>query len=162
MSTIHTAATAPTSLLTSDTARRYLMPGLSAGAAFLGIELLVGALTTDLRRFPSAIAETIGVNSPLSPALGVVIHFTFSLFLAALFITLADRFQIRGRRLLAAGVLYMWVESGVSIWLVLHTLFPTTLPILFDAVPFWASFLGRTMFGVVLASVYASMRQRRR
>ena len=154
MSNITLTATAPV----SHTASRYLVPGLSAGAAFLGIELLVGAFTTDLWRFPTAIAETIGVNSPLSPVLGVIIHFTFSLLLAAVFITAADRIRLNAWKLLAAGVLFMWAESAVSIWLVLHTLFPTTLPILFDAVPFWASFLGRTMFGVVLASAYARVR----
>ena len=30
---------------------------------------------------------------------------------------------------------------------------------LFDAVPFWASLLGRIMFGVMLAVVYARMQQ---
>ena len=155
MSTTYFTAWPSAAQLRSATARRYLVPGLSAGAVFLGVELLVGAFTTDLWRFPSAIAETIGVSSPLAPALGVAIHFTFSMLLCALFVAGAERFQLRGRRLLAAGVLFMLAESPISIWLVLHTLFPTTLPILFDAVPFWASLLGRIMFGVVLAEVYA-------
>jgi hypothetical protein len=38
---------------------------------------------------------------------------------------------------------------------VLHTLFPSTLPLLFAAVPFWASFVGRSGFGVLLALAYA-------
>jgi len=49
----------------------------------------------------------------------------------------------------------MWAESAISIWAVLHTLFPSTLWILFSAVPFWASFVGRTAFGLVLAALYA-------
>jgi hypothetical protein len=86
---------------------------------------------------------------------GLAIHFGFSLALGALFITFARRFNIRRQRsLLAAGLLLMWLESAVSIWLVLHTLFPTTLPVLFAAVPFWASFLGRNAFGLVLAEAY--------
>jgi hypothetical protein len=155
MSTTYFTASPSAAQPRLDTARRYLVPGLSAGAVFLSIELLAGAFTTDLWRFPAAIAETIGVNSPLAPALGVVIHFAGSMLLGALFVVCAERFQLRGRRLLAAGVLFMLAESPISIWLVLHTLFPTTLPILFDAVPFWASLLGRIMFGVVLAEVYA-------
>ena len=156
---MYVTASPSASQLTSDTARRYVVPGLSAGAVFLAIELLAGAFTTDLWRFPSAIAETIGVNSPLSPALGVVIHFTCSALLGALFVAFAERFQVRGRKLLAAGVLFMLAESSISIWLVLHTLFPTTLPILFAAVPFPASLLGRIMFGVVLAEVYARIQR---
>jgi len=150
MSTTYFTTSPSAALPRSDTARRYLIPGVSAGAIFLGIELLAGAFTTDLWRFPTAIAETIGVDSPLAPALGVVIHFACSMMLGALFVACAERLQLRGRRVLAAGVLFMLAESAISIWLVLHTLFPTTLPILFDAVPFWASLLGRIMFGVVL------------
>jgi hypothetical protein len=50
--------------------------------------------------------------------------------------------------------LYMWAESAISIWLVLHTLVPDTLPVLLGAVPFWASVLGRSGFGVMLALMY--------
>ena len=132
MSTTYFTASPSASQQRLDTPLRYLIPGLSAGAVFLSIELLAGAFTTDFWRFPSAIAETIGVNSPLSPALGVVIHFTCSVLLGALFVAGAERFHIRGRRLLAAGVLFMLAESPISIWLVINTLFPTTLPILFE------------------------------
>jgi hypothetical protein len=159
MSTMHLTATADRQP-TSDTAYRWLVPGLSAGATFLGIEMLAGSLASDPWRFPSAIAETIGVNSPLSPALGVAIHFAFSVLLGAVFIAWAERFQVRGRKLLVAGVLFMWAESAISIWLVLHNLYPNTLPILLAAVPFWASLLGRTTFGLVLAAVYGTYPQK--
>ena len=158
MSTMHLTATADRQP-TWDTAYRWLVPGLSAGATFLGIEMLAGSLASDPWRFPSAIAETIGLNSPLSPALGIAIHFAFSVLLGALFIAWAERFQVRGRELLVAGVLFMWAESAISIWLVLHSLYPNTLPILLAAVPFWASLLGRTTFGLVLAAVYGSSRR---
>lgn len=143
------------STLTSDTARRWMLPGLTAGSVFLGVELLAGAATTSLWRFPQAIAEVVGVPWAFSIEAGLAIHFGFSLALGALFIAFAQRFNIRRQRsLLAAGLLFMWLESAVSIWLVLHTLFPNTLPLLFAAVPFWASFLGRNAFGLVLAESY--------
>jgi hypothetical protein len=133
---------------------RWLVPGLTAGAAFLSVELLAGTMSTSLWSFPEAIAETIGVSPAWSLLVGIVVHFTFSLGLGALFIVIAERFQLSLPKLLAAGVLFMWAESAISIWVVLHTLFPTTLPILFAAVPIWASILGRTTFGLVLALTY--------
>jgi hypothetical protein len=152
MSTMHLASV---QYPTTTALRRWTIPGLTAGAAFLAIELVAGAANTSVFRFPEAIAETIGVASSWSLLAGLIIHFTFSLGLGALFIGAANRLQLSGAKLLAAGVLFMWIESGVSIWLVLHTLFPTTLPILFAAVPVWASVLGRTTFGAVLAATYA-------
>jgi hypothetical protein len=136
-------------------ASRWLVPGLTAGAVFFGIELMAGSLTTSLWSFPEAIAEMIGVPPSWSLVAGVIVHFTFSLGLGVLFVILAEQFQLRGRKLLAAGVLFMMAESSISIWLILNTLFPTTLPILFAAVPFWASLLGRIAFGLTLAGMYA-------
>lgn len=134
------------------------MPGLAAGVAFLGIEMLAGqALWT----FPQSIAQTIRLGSPTSEfdatqfALGVAIHLAFSISLGVLFAAFADLFRLAGGKLLAAAVLFMWAESAVSIWLVLHTFLPGTLPLLLGAVPFWASFVGRTTFGVVLAVAYS-------
>jgi hypothetical protein len=143
--------------------RRWLVPGLAAGAAFLGFEMVAGAATgTTAWAFPQSIVQTVGLAAPndaLDPAsllLGMTIHMAFSVGLGVIFVALAQRLGLRGTgRLLVAGVLFMWLESAISIWAVLHTLFPSTLPILFDAVPFWASFVGRTMFGVVLASLVA-------
>jgi hypothetical protein len=144
----------------TDAARRFIAPGLIAGTGFLAFEVLVGAATTSAWSFPQAIVQTIGVGVPTPQldlpqlAIGIAIHLAFSVGLGVLFVAIADRFGLSGRRLLATGVLYMWAESAISIWLVLHTLFPDTLPILFAAVPFWASFVGRSGFGILLALSY--------
>jgi hypothetical protein len=136
-----------------------VLPGLIAGSAFLGFEMLVGAFTTSAWAFPESIPQTLGIAAPtwelepLQLTFGIIVHLGLSVGLAALFIALAQRFRVSGlKKLLAAGVLYMWAESAITIWVVLHTLFPATLPIEFDAIPFWASFVGRTGFGVILAA----------
>ncbi len=136
---------------------RWVTPGLVAGAAFLGFEVAAGAFSTSAWAFPQSIAQTIGLGAataafdPLETGLGVAIHLAFSVGLGVLFVQIARLLGLAGWKLVVAGVLFMWAESAVSIWLVLHTLFPSTLPLLFAAVPFWASFVGRTGFGVVLA-----------
>jgi hypothetical protein len=156
------AITAPTTV--ADAARRWLAPGLLAGATFLGFEMLVGACSTSVWEFPQAIAQTIGIGSPtydfnaVQLAAGIAIHLAFSIGLGVLFIAIARRLGLSGRRLMASAVLFMWIESATSIWLVLHTLFPATLPVLLGAAPFWASFVGRTGFGVVLALAYSRIR----
>jgi hypothetical protein len=117
--------------------RRWVAPGLGAGAAFLAFEMLVGCVTTAAWAFPQSIAQTIGLTTPttaLDPSallIGMTIHMAFSVGLGVIFIALAQRLGLRGAgRLLVAGVLFMWVESAVSIW---------------------ASIVGRTSFGLVLA-----------
>jgi hypothetical protein len=141
--------------------RACVVPGLGAGAAFLGFEMVVGAFTTTAWSFPQAIPQVIGLVpptsefEPISTLLGVVIHLAFSIGLGVLFAAIARQLGLRGGKLVAAAVLFMWAESAISIWAVLHTLFPATLPFLFGAVPFWASFVGRTGFGLVLAALYA-------
>jgi hypothetical protein len=156
------ATRAPSVVERESIVRRWIAPGLGAGAAFLLFEMLVGAVTTTAWAFPQSIVETIGLVAPtsaLAPSvllLGVTIHMAFSVGLGAVFITLTRRLGLRGTGgLLVAGVLFMWAESAISIWGVLHTLFPSTLYILFSAVPFWASIVGRTAFGMVLASLVA-------
>src|ERR1700681_2504858 len=109
-------------LATSQVVSRWLLPGLTAGAAFLGFEMLAGSISTSLWAFPQSVAETIGIGAPtyaLAPAsllAGIAIHLAFSVGLGILFMAIADRFSVRGRTLVAAGVLYMWVESAISIW----------------------------------------------
>ena len=141
---------------TPSAAQRWMLPGLNAGFAFLAVELAAGALSTSLWRFPEAIADVVGVPPAHSLIVGITIHFIFSLGLGTLFVAIADRFlRSRGHpTILLAGLMFMWLESPISIWLVLNTLYPTTLPILFAAVPFWASFVGRNLFGLVLAESY--------
>lgn len=149
----------------SSVQKDLIVPGLAAGAAFLGFEMLSGAFSTNAWAFPQSIPQTIGLTSPTSAldplalVLGVAIHLAFSIGLGLVFIALAQRLGLRGtRRLLLAGVLFMWAESAISIWAVLHTFFPSTLYILFSAVPFWASFVGRTGFGLILAALYSRSR----
>jgi len=131
--------------------------GLTAGAAFLGFEMAVGAFTTQAWAFPQSIVQTDGLGAPtsaLEPSqllMGVAIHLAFSVGLGVIFAALTQRLGLSGGKLLIAGAVFMWAESAISIWAVLHTLFPATLPLLFAAVPFWASFVGRTGFGLVLA-----------
>ena len=158
---MHIATSVNAPRATSPVAGRWIVPGLTAGGAFLGFEMLAGSISTSVWAFPQSVAQTIGIGSPtpaLAPAsllAGIAIHLAFSVGLGVLFIAIANRFSLTGRTLVAAGVLYMWVESAISIWLVLHTLVPDTLPVLLGAVPFWASFLGRSGFGVILALMYA-------
>ena len=147
----------------SDSARQWLAPGLIAGAAFLGFEMIAGTFSTSTWSFPEAIVQTIGLAAPTPDfdaaqlALGGAIHLLFSLGLGILFIAIARRLRLHGAKLVGAGVLFMMLESPISIWLVLNTLFPATLPIMFAAVPLWASFVGRVGFGVVLALAYARL-----
>lgn len=145
--------------------RHWVAPGVGAGAAFLGIEMIAGAATTTVWAFPQSIVQTIGLAAPtltLEPfalLLGITIHMAFSVGLGVHFVALARRLHLRGTgHLLIAGAVFMWAESAISIWGVLHTLFPSTLDILFSAVPFWASVVGRTAFGLVLAGLVALRR----
>ncbi|MBV8716850.1 MAG: hypothetical protein JO020_27095 [Chloroflexi bacterium] len=164
--TAGTAATYPSVVTAAQTqtVRRLIIPGLAAGAAFLGFEMLAGAPSTSLWAFPQSIPQTVGLTAPtaaldpLALVLGVAIHLVFSVGLGLVFIALAQRLGLRGTgRLLIAGALFMWAESGISIWAVIHTFFPSNMYILFGAVPFWASFVGRTGFGLILAALYARM-----
>ena len=113
-------------------AYRLIVPGLVAGAAFLAFEMLAGATSTSLWAFPQSIPQTVDLTAPtaaLDPValvLGVGIHLAFSVGLGLVFIALAQRLGLRGTvRLLVAGALFMWLESGVSIWGVIHTFFPS-------------------------------------
>src|SRR5579884_543594 len=152
-----TSTPASVSTSASEAAWRWVVPGLSAGAVFLGFEMLAGAFSTSVWAFPQAIAQTIGLGAATYDfnasqlLVGVAIHLAFSVGLGALFLAIAHRLRLSGRRLVVAAVLFMWAESAISIWLVLHTLFPATLPLLLGAVPFWAPFTGRTGFGLILA-----------
>jgi hypothetical protein len=141
---------------TTDISRQWLVPGLAAGVVFLAFEMLAGAVSTSAWQFPEAIAQTIGIGTPttaLQPAslvAGIGIHFVFSVALGVVFVTIAHRLRLSGTRLLIGAIIFMYAESAISIWAVLHTFFPTTLPVLLGAVPFWASLLGRTAFGLTL------------
>jgi hypothetical protein len=146
--------------------RQWLVPGLAAGLVFLAFEMLAGALSTSVWQFPEAIAQTIGIGAPTdafqptSLVAGVAIHFVFSVALGVMFVAIARRLKLSGARLLIGAIVFMYAESAISIWAVLHTLFPATLPVLLGAVPFWASLIGRTAFGVTLAWTLASTSSR--
>jgi hypothetical protein len=141
---------------TSDITRQWLVPGLAAGLVFLAFEMLAGATSTSAWQFPEAIAQTIGIGSPTADfqpsafVAGIAIHFAFSVALGVLFVAAAHRLRLSGARLLIGAIVFIYAESAISIWAVLHSLFPATLPVLLGAVPFWASLLGRTAFGLTL------------
>ena len=51
---------------------------------------------------------------------------------------------------MAGAIVFSGVETGFTIWAVLHTVVPSRLPFLLGSTPFWASFVGHVGFGVVL------------
>jgi hypothetical protein len=141
----------------SDITREWLVPGIAAGVVFLAVEMLAGATSTSAWQFPEVIALTVGIGTPTSAfeptslLAGIAIHFAFSVALGVMFVGIARRLRLSGVRLLIGAIVFMYAESAISIWAVLHTFFPATLPVLLGAVPFWASPLGRTAFGLTLA-----------
>lgn len=139
-----------------DGIRHSIAPGTVAGALFLALEMLIGAFTTTAWAFPEGIAHTIGVGAagyelqPPALLVGVVVHLTVSAGLGALFTALADRLRLTGARLIIAAWLYSGTEIAVAIWVVLHPLLPTRLPMLLDAIPLWASIVGHNVYGIAL------------
>jgi hypothetical protein len=136
--------------------RRWIVPGLAAGALFLGLELLFGAFTTTVWAFPEGIAHTIGIGAPgydfqpLPLLTGAAVHLLVSVGLGAVFTALADRLRLTGTAVVIAAWLFSGVETAVAIWVVLHTLLPATLPLLLGSVPLWASIVGHNAYGLTL------------
>lgn len=134
----------------------WVRPGLLAGAAFLLFEMLVGSFATTTWAFPEGIAHTIGIGppgyawQPWSLLAGVIVHLTVSVGLGVLFIVIARRLRLTGARLVAGAIVFSGVETGFTIWAVLHTLVSSRLPFLLGSTPFWASFVGHVGFGAVL------------
>jgi hypothetical protein len=141
-------------------ARRWLLPGLVAGLAFLAVEILVGTFTTTPWAMPDAVADVLGVATHgyrlgLVPLIvGVTAHLAVSTALGVGYLAIADRLHLRGGWLVVGAWIFSGVETPVSLWGVLHTVLPPqTFDYFLHAVPFWASFLGRNTYGVVLGAV---------
>ncbi len=137
---------------------RWFLPGLIAGAVFLAIALLAGALSTTVWAMPEAIARTVGVSAPvgygfaLGPLLvGVVVHLALSIGLGAVFTATALWLRLHGWVLVAAAVVFVSVETAVALWVVLHTMLSATAFSYFlSAIPWWGSVLGHYAYALVL------------
>ena len=136
----------------------WVLPGLTAGAVFLAVALLVSAFTTTVWAVPDSIAQAIGMAAPagygfaLVPVVvGVAVHLAFSIGLGAIFTALAQRLQLHGWLLVAAAVTFIGIETPITLWGVLYHLLPaTTFQYFLHALLFWGSFLGRMMYGLTL------------
>jgi hypothetical protein len=136
----------------------WVLPGFIAGVVFLSIALVTGALATNFWAMPDAIAQTIGIAAPagygfaLVPALvGIAVHLAFSIGLGAIFTAFASWRRLHGWILVVAGVLFIMLETVISLWGVLHGLLPSrTFSYFLGAVPWWGSVSGRCMYGLVL------------
>jgi hypothetical protein len=144
-------------------ARRWLLPGVLAGASFLAVALAIGAAVTTPWAMPESIAAALGITppagyafDPIAMLVGVLVHLITSIGLAALFTALARLLRLRDWWLLAGGMVFILPESYVSIHLILHGVL--TRPV-FDyflhAIPPWAAVTGRVVFGLVLAGTLA-------
>jgi len=136
--------------------RRYLFPGLSAGALFLLLEMLIGAFFTTPWAFPEAVAHTVHFGAPgyrLEPTalvVGACVHLAVSTALGVLFTVIVDRLRLTGRTVVVAAWLFSGTETAVAIWGVLHTALPDTLPQFLHSIPLWASILGHNIYGITL------------
>ncbi len=146
-------------------AGRWLWPGLVAGAAFLAVEVAAGALVTTPWAMPDAVAAVLGLGTrgypfQLLPVLvGVAAHLTISMALGVLYLAIARRLRLRRGWLVLGAWIFSGVETPVSLWGVLHTvLAPHTFQYFLEAVPFWASLLGRNTYGLVLGLAAWHMR----
>ncbi len=138
---------------------RWFMPGLIAGAVFLAVALLSGALSTTVWAMPEGIAQTMGVSSPvgysfaLVPLLvGIVVHMALSIGLGAIFTAIALRLRLHGWVLVAAAVVFVSVETAVALWVVLHSILSATAFSYFlSAIPWEGSVLGHYAYALVLS-----------
>ncbi len=146
-----------------------MLPGLVGGVAFLAVVVCGGALVGRPLALPDAIAAVVGVHTNgypvrLVPALiGVGTHLAVSVGLGVLYLVIAHRLRLQGWWLVLGGWLFSGVETPISLWVVLHTVLPqATFGYFLDAVPFWVSFLGHTVYGLALGGMSAQLDQRGR
>ena len=136
----------------------WVLPGLIAGAAFLVIALVTGALATTAWAMPDAIAQTIGVAAPagygfaLVPVVvGIAVHLALSIGLGVLFTAFARWRRLHGWVLVAAAVLFITIETPTALWVVMHTLLPApTFQSFLAALPWWGSVLGHYLYALIL------------
>jgi hypothetical protein len=137
-----------------------VLPGLVGGVAFLAVVVFGGALVHRPWALPDAVAAVLGVHTRgyparLVPALtGVGTHLAVSVILGVLYLAIARRLRLRGWWLVFGGWLFSGVETPVSLWGILHTVVShATFGYFLDAVPFWVSFLGHTVYGLALGGL---------
>ena len=142
----------------ADSFSFWVLPGFIAGVVFLGIALVTGAMVTNFWAMPDAIARAIGIAvpagygfAPVPVLVGIVVHLAFSIGLGVIFTAFARWRQLHGWMLVFAGVLFIMVETPISLWVVLHSLLSaTTFSYFLSALPWWGSVPGRLLYGLVL------------
>jgi len=133
-----------------NTLSRWVLPGLIAGAVFLVIALVTGALATTVWAMPDAIAQTIGIAAParysfaLAPVLvGIAVHLALSIGLGAMFTAFAWKLRLHGWKLVAAAVLFITIETPIALWVVMNNVLPATtfcvISIPSSVTVFWSS-----------------------
>jgi hypothetical protein len=142
-----------------NTLSLWVLPGLIAGAVFLVIALVAGALATTVWAMPDAIAQAIGIAAPAGygfapvPVLGgVAVHLALSIGLGAIFTAFARGLRLHGWMLVAAAAIFVTIETLIALWVVLHNLLPaTTFHFFLAAIPWWGSVLGHYMYALTLS-----------
>jgi hypothetical protein len=141
-----------------DTLSSWVLPGLIAGAVFLAIALIAGALSTTVWAMPDGIAQTIGVAAPgrygfaLAPVLvGIVVHLALSIVLGIIFTAFVRWRRLHGWVLVAAAFIFISIETPIALWGIMHNVLPaTTFYYFLAAIPLWGSVLGHYMYALVL------------
>jgi hypothetical protein len=141
----------------------WVLPGLIAGAAFLGIALVAGTLATNTWAMPDAIAQAMGITAPAGygfapvPVLvGIAVHLALSIGLGAIFTAFALWRRLHGWILVAAAAIFVTIETLIALWVVLHNLFPaSTFHFFLAAIPFWGSALGHYTYALILGLLLA-------
>ncbi|HLZ56335.1 MAG TPA: hypothetical protein VKR06_05245 [Ktedonosporobacter sp.] len=141
----------------------WVLPGLIAGAVFLAVALITGALATSVWAMPDGIAQTIGIAAPadysfaLVPVLvGVAVHLALSIVLGAIFTAFARWLRLRGWVLVVAAIIFVTIETPVALWVVMYNLLPaTTFHFFLGAIPWWGSVAGHYMYALILGLLLA-------
>jgi RsiW-degrading membrane proteinase PrsW (M82 family) len=135
---------------------------LVAGLAFLVVVMVAGALATTPWAVPDAIAAVLGFGTngyrfqAVPVLVGIAGHLTVSVILGVGYLAAARRLRLRRGLLVVGAWLFSGVETPVSLWGVLHTVLThQTFDYYLRAIPFWASFLGHTTYGIVLGLMAA-------
>ena len=141
----------------------WVLPGLIAGAAFLAIALIAGALSTTVWAMPEGIANAVGVAAPAGygfaavPVLvGIVVHLALSIILGAIFTGIVRWWRLRGWVVVLAAVIFVTIETPVALWGVMNNLLPASAFHFFlAAIPLWGSVLGHYLYALLLGLLVA-------
>jgi hypothetical protein len=146
-----------------DTLSLGALSGLIAGAIFLAIALLAGAVSTTVWAMPEGIAHTTGLAAPagygfapVPVVLGIVMHLALSVVLGIIFVALVRLLRLRGWVVVLAGVIFVTIETPVALWGVMHNVLPAaTFTFFLAAIPLWGSLLGHYVYALVLGLLVA-------